>query len=133
MARGSARLNQFLRGQIGGGEDRLGGLARSGRDAAGVLRLGHVPRGRRRVGAWSRSCCSPGAGTSLTRGVPAVGELVPFTPAPIDLLREWASGWRTAGLGSESPNPTLFGAVGGARRRCSAGRWACCAPSLTSA
>ncbi|HJR26626.1 MAG TPA: hypothetical protein VJ804_14210, partial [Acidimicrobiales bacterium] len=48
----------------------------------------------------------------LTRGVPAVGELVPFTSGPVDLLREWASGWRSAGLGSEAPNPTLFGAVG---------------------
>jgi hypothetical protein len=48
----------------------------------------------------------------LTRGVPSVGELVPFTTGPVDLLKTWASGWHTAGLGSDSPNPTLFGAVG---------------------
>src|SRR3546814_9450693 len=37
MMSGSARISQFVRGQIGGGEDRLSGLARSGRGMADVL------------------------------------------------------------------------------------------------
>jgi len=111
MARGSARLSQFLRGQIGGGDDRLSGLARTGRDAAGVLRSGTF-----RVAAvvWAGIALVLLAGSRhlVTRGVPSVGELVPFTSSPVDLFRAWFSGWHTAGLGSESPNPTAFGAVG---------------------
>jgi GT2 family glycosyltransferase len=111
MARGSARFNQFLRGQIGGGDDRLGGLARTGRDAAGALRSGTF---RVAAGVWAVVAIVLAAGSRhlLTRTVPGIGELVPFTTGPVDLLREWASGWRTAGLGSEAPNPTLFGAIG---------------------
>jgi hypothetical protein len=111
MARGSARVNQFVRGQIGGGDDRLSSLARSGRDAAGVLRSGTF---RVAAAVWAIVAVVFLAGSRhlITRGVPSVGELVPFTTAPVDLLREWTSGWRTAGLGSESPNPTSFGAFG---------------------
>jgi GT2 family glycosyltransferase len=113
MARGSARLNQFVRGQIGGGEDRLTGWARSGRDMAGVMRSGTF-----RVSAivWSAIALVLLAGSRhlITRGVPAVGELVPFRSSPLELLREWVSGWRTAGLGSEAPAPTAYGLLGGA-------------------
>ena len=112
MARGSARFNQFVRGQIGGGEDRLTGWARSGRDVAGALRSGTL-----RVSAivWAVVALVLLAGSRhlITRGVPAVGELVAFTSSPMDLLREWASGWRTAGLGSEAPAPTAYGLLGG--------------------
>ncbi len=109
MARGSARLTQFVRGQLGGGE-ALGGLAGRGRDAAGVLGSSGF---RVAAGVWGVVALVLLAGSRhlLTRGVPGVGELVPFTTGPIDLAREWASGWRTAGLGSESPNPTLLGAA----------------------
>lgn len=111
MSRGSARLNQFIRGQIGQGEDRLSALSRTGRDAAGALRSGPF---RFAAGAWAAVALVLVAGSRhlLTRGVPAVGELVPFTTNPIDLLREFGTGWRTAGLGSDSPAPTAFGIVG---------------------
>lgn len=111
MSRGSARLNQFIRGQLGDGEDRLAGWARSGRDAAGVLRSGAL---RFSMAAWAAVLLVLLAGSRhlITRGVPAVGELVPFTSSPFDLLREFASGWRTAGLGSEAPAPTAFGLFG---------------------
>jgi GT2 family glycosyltransferase len=111
MARGSARLTQFLRGQIGSGEDRLGSLARTGREAAGAMRS--VPF-RMAAGVWFAVGVVLLAGSRhlLTRGIPFVGELVPFRTDPLDLVREWASGWRTAGLGSESPNPTILGAGG---------------------
>lgn len=111
MSRGSARLNQFFRGQIGRGDDRFTGLARSGRDVAGVLRSGTL---RASATVWAAVAIVLLAGSRhlLTRGVPAVGEMVAFTTSPVDLLRSWISGWRTAGLGSESPAPTAFGLLG---------------------
>ncbi len=111
MLRGSARFRQFVRGQIGGGEDRLSGWARSGRDVAGALQSGSL---RTAVVVWATVALVLVAGSRhlLTRGVPAVGEFVAFTSSPLDLLRSWGSGWRTAGLGSEAPNPTGFGLVG---------------------
>ena len=110
MTRGSARVNQFLRGQIGRGEDRFTGLARSSRGMAGAFRGGSL---RAATTVW----CAVGvvllAGSRhlITRGVPAVGDMVVFG-SPGELLRAWASGWRTAGLGSASPAPTVLGLVG---------------------
>ena len=111
MARGSARLNQFLRGQIGRGEDRFSGLARSGREAAGVLRSGSL---RASAGVWAAVALVLLAGSRhlITRGVPAVGDMVAFPESPFDLLHSWISGWRRAGLGSEAPAPTAFGLLG---------------------
>jgi GT2 family glycosyltransferase len=112
MSRGSARVRQFVRGQIGTGDDRLTGWARSGRDVAGMLRSGTFQAS---AIVWSAVALVLVAGSRhlITRGVPAVGELVPFTSSPVELLREWVSGWRTAGLGSEAPAPTAFGMLGG--------------------
>lgn len=111
MAGGSARLTQFLRGQIGRGEDRFSGLARTGREAAGVLRSGSM---RASAGVWAVVGLVLLAGSRhlLTRGVPAVGDMVAFPSSPVDLLRSWLSGWRSAGLGSEAPAPTAFGLLG---------------------
>lgn len=112
MSRGSARINQFVRGQIGGGEDRLSGWARTGRGAAGAMRAGPF---RVAAGVWMFVVFVLLAGSRhlLTRGVPAIGELVPFSSSAPDLLRAWFSGWRTAGLGSESAAPTALGVFGG--------------------
>ncbi len=112
MSRGSARLKQFARGQIGGGDDRLSGWARSGRDVAGVLRSGTF---RLSAIVWSVVALVLLAGSRhlITRGVPAVGELMAFTSSPVEMLRQWSSGWRSAGLGSEAPAPTAYGLVGG--------------------
>ena len=108
--------NQFLRGQIGRGRRPL---QRSG------------PQRPRRRGRPERSGARAGRGTVwavvavvllagsrhlITRGVPAVGELVAFSQSPVDLFRAWFSGWRTAGLGAETPAPTAFGAIGGLGR-----------------
>jgi GT2 family glycosyltransferase len=111
MTGGSARLNQFVRGQVGGGEDRLATWARSGRDASVALRSGAL---RFSLSAWAFVLVLLLAGSRhlVTRGLPAVGELVPFSSGPLDLLREFASGWRSAGLGSEAPAPTAFGLFG---------------------
>jgi hypothetical protein len=48
----------------------------------------------------------------LTRSLPAVGQLAQFPDGPSDLWREWLSGWRAAGLGSDAPNPTAYGFLG---------------------
>jgi GT2 family glycosyltransferase len=111
MARGSARISQFLRGQIGR-DERLGGLAGRGRDAATTHTSGTF---RVAAAVWAVVALVLVAGSRhlLTRGVPAVGELVPFTSGPADLARTWASGWRSAGLGADAPNPTLLGLVSG--------------------
>ncbi len=111
MSRGSARLNQLLRGQIGRGDDRFTGLARSGRDVAGVLRSGTL---RASASVWAVVVVVLLAGSRhlLTRGVPAVGEMVDLGASPLDLLRSFTSGWRTAGLGSEAPAPTALGLFG---------------------
>ena len=112
MSRGSARFRQFTRGQIGAGEDRLSGLARSGRGLAGSFRTGSL---QAVLGVWGAVALVLLAGSRhlLTRGVPAVGELVPFSSSPLELFSAWTSGWRTAGLGSESPAPTAYGLLAG--------------------
>jgi GT2 family glycosyltransferase len=112
MASGSARLSQFIRGQIGHGEDRLTSWARSGRDVAGALRSGTL---RSSAAVWGvvALVLLVGSRHLVTRGVPAIGEMARFTSSPLELLRQWGSGWRTAGLGSEAPAPTSFGLLGG--------------------
>jgi GT2 family glycosyltransferase len=110
MHRGSARLSQLLRGQIGRGEDRLTGLARSSREAADTFSSRSL---RAAVTVWVAVGIVLIAGSRhlLTRGVAQVGDMVAFGPSPLDLLRDWGSGWRLAGLGSESPAPTALGAT----------------------
>ena len=111
MHRGSARLSQLLRGQIGRGEDRLTGLARSGREAAGRMQSGNL-RVAATVWAAVLFVLVIGSRHLITRGVPEVGQLVSFGESPVALLRAWASGWRIAGLGSPSPAPTGLGLIG---------------------
>jgi GT2 family glycosyltransferase len=111
MIRGSTRLSQFLRGQIGRGNDRLSGLTQSGRDLAGAMTTGTL-RASLLVGAAVAIVLAVGSRHLITRGVPAVGDLAPFAPGPVDLLREWASGWRAVGLGSSAPAPTAVGVLG---------------------
>ena len=127
--RGSARLSQFLRGQIGRGEDRFTRArqrrARRGRAHA----VGHPAGWPSTVWAAVAVVLLVGSRHLITRGVPAIGEMVSFSSSPLELLRAWASGWRTAGLGSRRPPRPRFGLLerGGRRRR--SARWACCARS----
>src|SRR3546814_19468966 len=86
-----------------------------------------------RISDWSSDVCSSDLGTFrgaamvwagvalvllagsrhlITRGIPAVGALVELSTEPMDLLRSFASGWRTAGLGPEASAPTAFGLFG---------------------
>jgi GT2 family glycosyltransferase len=113
MVRGSARLSQFLRGQIGRGNDRLSGLAEGGRGVLGGLSTQRASLG---VGAAVAVLLVIGSRHLITQGVPAVGELAPLRSGPVELARTWLSGWRDVGLGSTSPAPTGLAvlAVGGA-------------------
>jgi GT2 family glycosyltransferase len=111
MSRGSARMSQFLRGQIGKGDDRFTGLAGRGRDVAGVLQSG-TRRASVTVWVCVLFVLLVGSRHLITRGIPAVGEMVAFSLSPIELFKAWASGWRSAGLGSETPAPTAFGVIG---------------------
>lgn len=113
MAPGSARLRQFTRGQIGHGDDRFRGLARSGRSMAGTVRAGSLQLVLLVWGVVALVLVG-GSRHLLTRGVPVVGELVPFSSSAVDLARSWATGWRHSGLGSASPAPTAFGLLSGA-------------------
>ena len=48
----------------------------------------------------------------LAGSIPEVGELSALPDSPLGLLREFASGWRTTGMGSESPAPLAFALMG---------------------
>ena len=111
MSRGSARMSQFLRGQIGKGEDRFTGLAGRSRDVAGVL-SSRSRRAAATVWVGVLVVLLVGSRHLLTRGIPAVGEMVAFSLSPVELFKAWASGWRSAGLGSDTPAPTAFGLIG---------------------
>jgi GT2 family glycosyltransferase len=109
QAPGLARLNAFMRGQIGrGGDTRFTSMADSGRGLVDRLREGPS---RATVSAWSivGVLLVLGGRHLLTRGVPAVGQFSDFTSGPGDLLSQWFSGFRDSGLGSDSPAPTAFG------------------------
>ncbi len=111
QVRGSARVSAFLRGQIGRGDDRFRSFTVAGRELAGSLRSG--PR-RTAVVVWLGILVLflVGSRHLITRTVPAIGDLPRFPDSPWRLLNEWTSGWRSAGLGSESPAPTAFGLLG---------------------
>ena len=114
MVRGSARFSQFVRGQISA-EDEEGSVARAGKGLLDAARSGSL---RSSLIVWGVVAAVLLAGSRhlITRGVPAIGELVQFHSSPVDLFREWVSGWRSAGLGSESPQPSglgLFSGLGG--------------------
>ena len=105
-------MSQFLRGQIGRGEDRFTGLAGRGREVAGVLQLGRAARvghrvGRRGLRARGRQ---PPPAHARRAGRRRDGGLQPVADRPA--ARSWASGWRSAGLGSQTPAPTAFGIIG---------------------
>src|SRR3546814_9589159 len=94
---------------------------------ADVLRTGTF-RGAAMVWAGVALVLLAGSRHLITRGIPAVGELVELSTEPMDLLRSFASGWRTAGLGAEAsaPPPSGCSAPSASSR---SGPWASCAPS----
>lgn len=111
QTRGSARLTLFLRGQIGRGEDRFAAMNRAGRDLAGGVRSGRLRTTVFVIGAAALVVLF-GSRHLLSRGMPSIGEFQPFVDGPFRTFGQWTTGWRAAGLGSESPAPTAFALLG---------------------
>lgn len=111
QVRGSARLSAFFRGQLGANDDRLAGMAGVGRDLAQSVRS---PTARLSLAAWIGVLLLLliGSRDLITQPIPTAGEFVAFRSGPIDLLREFVSGYHAAGVGSDAANPTSFAALG---------------------
>lgn len=108
QVRGSARITAFMRSRLGpGAESRLWDTSRR--------RLSEsVPSGRAGVAVWTVLVLTLVVGTRglLFGALPEVGDFVRFPDRPADFLRQYLSGWRLAGLGSEAPAPAAFGLLG---------------------
>ena len=114
QSRGSARMALFVRGQLGrGGDDRVKALTRSAGDIAGSLRRGPL---RATVTTWGLlvGVILFGSRHYLFGTPPSLVDLPQLPDRPWDLLAEWLSGWRRAGLGGTSPQPSAFGLLGAA-------------------
>ena len=102
---GSVRINAFVRGQIGRGENAWGGeivsAMRTGTTLfsflAWVLVVGFVIFGSRSL---------------LISGVPAVGDFAAFPDSAGELTSSWWSSWRTRDLGSVGSTPFGLGLLG---------------------
>lgn len=107
QARGFARVTRLFRLQLHG-EDRAHQFAESGADF-----LREVAGSRGALVVWGALFLVLLAGTrSLLFGeLPAIGQFAHAPPAGT-LLRQFLSGWRTSGLGSESPAPPAFAFLG---------------------
>jgi len=108
QARGSARMNSFIRGQLGV-EERARLAERAGRDVGEAVRALRVPL---LVGLLAFVVLLAGSRNLLSGPLPVVGELVPFPEHVADVFRPFLSGWRSTGLGSETPAPTAFALLG---------------------
>ena len=112
QSRGAGRMTTFLRGGIAA-EERVFGIGAAGRDMAGALRRGGL---RLSLAVWLVVAIVLLAGSrGLVDGpLAAVGQMAPFPDSPLPFLRQFVSGWRITGLGSESPAPFAFALLGGA-------------------
>ena len=123
QVRGFARLNAFVRGQIGGRrDDRVRSFARSSRDIMGAARDSSRQFSGNLVIVLTILLVI-GSRTLLFDHIPVIGELARFPSSPRPLAQAWWSGWHRGGLGSSSAQPTgyailavlgylLFGAMG---------------------
>jgi GT2 family glycosyltransferase len=104
QARGSARLNAFLRS----------------RQTATYVGAGHAVR------RWRESTSAPviawlvvlaaliiGSREMILHGIPTVGEFLPFPESPRSLLDSFLSGFDPNGLGATSPNPSGWATLSG--------------------
>lgn len=111
QSRGSARLTAYLRGELGGGDRVRTSLADAGRGLTGSLKGG--PRRLAVIAfVFVAAVVVFGSRELIGSRLPAVASVIPFDQEPLALLRDYASGWRSAGLGSEAPAPTAFALLG---------------------
>lgn len=114
QVRGSARIAAFLRGQLASGEETFGSAASLGkRIFEGVAGPGR----REALFGWSVVIfvLLIGSRHLLTRPIPPIGELIPFPEQIGPMLSEWASSWRSDGIGREgfAAPANLLVALGG--------------------
>jgi GT2 family glycosyltransferase len=97
QVRGSARLASFLRARETTTYVGAGTTVRRWRDASIAPFL-----------AWTAVVLAIviGSRSFIDRGVPVVGEFLPFPDSPRDLLSTFASAWDARSLGSETATPT---------------------------
>jgi GT2 family glycosyltransferase len=108
QARGSARMNAFVRGQ-------LAADGRFGRRAPVLPSAGRTWSVERLPIVLLATCVVVvlfGSRDLLTGRLAQVGELAPFPESPWPLLRAYLSEWRASGLGSASPAPPAFALLG---------------------
>ena len=112
QTRGSVRLSAALQGGLAA-EERALGVGAAGRQLAGAMTSGGL---RLTLLVWLSLVLVLAVGSRrlLTDAIPAVGQFVPFPDSPLTLLRHFASGWRTSGLGGEAPAPPAFALLGAA-------------------
>jgi GT2 family glycosyltransferase len=110
--RGSAQLAHLAGAQVGGDDEALSPMASAGRDLAGSLRSGPL---RTAAIVWTGVVIVLvfGSRQLLFGHIPAFADLPDYPSRPWTLFTQWASGWRNAGLGSESAAPTGFALLGG--------------------
>lgn len=111
QAHGSARLNSFVRGELGQAEglrDSLLGVRR------GITETFTSGSRRFLVGAWLLVAMVVliGSRDLIADRVPFVSGFAPITDGPFTLLRAYLSGWHTGGVGSEAPVPTAVALLG---------------------
>jgi GT2 family glycosyltransferase len=109
---GSAQLGRLVQGQVGGDDETLSPVAAAGRELAGSLRSRPL---RIAAGVWAGVVVVVlfGSRHLLFGHIPAFADLPAFPGGPSILFTKWFSGWRNAGLGSESAAPTAFAMLGG--------------------
>ena len=108
QARGSARMNAFVRGQLAA-DGRLGRRAPVLPSAGGAWTAERVPL---ILLATAVVVVLVGSRDLMTGRLAHVGELAPFPENPWPLLRSYLSEWRVSGLGSASPAPPAFALLG---------------------
>ena len=109
QTRGSAQVRAVLRRPAS--DERFAAAAAVGRSVADTLAAG--PQ-RTALLAWAAvvAFLLIGGRELITDGVPAIGQLAPLPDSATDLLRTFASGWRTIGLGTTAAAPTAFAGIG---------------------
>jgi GT2 family glycosyltransferase len=113
QVRGFSRVNAFLRGTTGRGDSPSDRAQGAWRRLVNGVRTGEL---RWPVIAWAITLVivSFGSRHLILRPIATVGGFLPFDEGPGDLFDAFLSGWRTTGLGSSSPAPTVFGLLAGA-------------------
>jgi hypothetical protein len=103
------RLTNYLRRRLHA-EDRAEAIVQAGQRLAGTFGRGPAQAAAALLAVLALAFLV-GSRHLFSGRLPAVGELAPF-PRATTLLAHYFSGWRTTGLGSSSPAPTAFAALG---------------------